>query len=312
MKKKLLKAFIFMLLVLPCTIVFGACKNGDEPPVTKVSSISIELLGEGVDYVADTNTLRFEYGVEVKLENEDLKVTANFDDDSTKEVSDYVVDYSTVKNTPNVGTYEITVKYAEKTASINIEVYPKKIAKPTMEADQIIVFQEDTIGDIKLEQGPESTFDANTMILVEGSDLTATDAGSYEFKVIPDANHVWEDFENDEREEVVFEWKIDKAIMYASNPTSLYFEYEEGVERTISFDLSREQFIPFNEFFEVSGTLSATEVGEYSFVIKLKEDKKVNYEFFENDEREEGVEFEYNADRTEITYFWKIVEPVQE
>ena len=51
MKKKLLKAFIFMLLVLPCTIVFGACKN-DEPPAAKVSSISIELLGDGVGALA--------------------------------------------------------------------------------------------------------------------------------------------------------------------------------------------------------------------------------------------------------------------
>jgi hypothetical protein len=239
---------------------------------------------------------------------EDFKVSASFDNNSTKEIGDYVIDLSSVENTPNVGTYEITFKYAEKTASINIEVYPKKIAKPTMEADQIIVFQEDTIGDIKLEQGPESTFDANTMILVEGSDLTATDAGSYEFKVVPDANHVWEDIENDEREEVVFEWKIDKATMYASNPDSLYFVYEEGVERTITFDLSRELFIPFNEFFEVSGDISATEIGEYEIVIKLKADKKINYEFFEI-YREEGVEFEYNADRTEITYFWKIVVP---
>ena len=306
MKKKLLKVFIFMLLVLPCSFVFGACKN-DEPPVAKVSSISIELLGDGVDYVADTNTLRFEYGTKIEFEKEDLKVTAKFDDNSTKEVSDYVVDLSSVKNTPNVGTYEITVKYAEKTASINIEVYPKKIAKPTMEDDQMIVFQEDTIGDIKLEQSPETTFDENTMTLVEGSVYSATDAGSYQFRIIPDSNHVWEDFETDEREEVVFEWVIDKATMYTSDPTSLYFEYEEGVERTISFDLSREQFIPFNEFFEVSGTLSATEVGEYSFVIKLKADKKINYEFFEI-YREEGVDFEYNADRTEITYFWKIVE----
>ena len=309
MKKNLFKMLIFMLLVIPCTVLFVACK--DKEPDAKVSSISVELIADGVDYVADTNTLRYEYGTEIVFEKEDFKVTASFDDDSTKDVSDYVVDMSKVENTPNVGTYEVTFKYAEKTAAINIEIYPKKIAKPTMEEDQILIFQEDTIGDIKLEQGPETTYDANAMVYVEGSVYTATDAGTYEFRIVPDSNHIWESYEDNDREEVVFEWSIDKAIMYASNPESLYFVYEEGVERTITFDLSREQFIPFNEFFEVSGDISATEVGEYQIVIKLKEDKKANYEFFEI-YREEGVEFEYNADRTEITYFWKIVEPVQE
>ena len=42
-------------------------------------------------------------------------------------------------------------------------------------------------------------------------------------------------------------------------------------------------------------------------LIKLKEDKKPNYKFFEI-YREEGIDFEYNADRTEITYFWKITD----
>ena len=309
MKKNLFKMLIFMLLVIPCTVLFVACK--DKEPDAKVSSISVELIADGVDYVADTNTLRYEYGTEIVFEKEDFKVTASFDDDSTKDVSDYVVDMSKVENTPNVGTYEVTFKYAEKTAAINIEIYPKKIAKPIMEEDQILIFQEDTIGDIKLEQRPETTYDANAMVYVEGSVYTATDAGTYEFRIVPDSNHIWESYEDNDREEVVFEWSIDKATMYASNPESLYFVYEEGVERTITFDLSREQFIPFNEFFEVSGDISATEVGEYQIVIKLKEDKKANYEFFEI-YREEGVEFEYNADRTEITYFWKIVEPVQE
>lgn len=308
MKKNMLKFLVFMLMVIPCTLCFGACKNDEEPPAAKVSSISVELATEGVDYVADTNTLRVEYGTEIDFSKGNFKVTASLDDDTTKEVSDYDIDFSSVENTPNVGSYEIVFKYAEKTAKINVEIYPKKIAKPVMEDDQIIVFMEDTIGDVKVLQTPETTFDENTMTLVEGSVYTAADAGSYEFKIVPDSNHIWESFEDNDREEVSFEWNINKAIMYASNPETLYFEYEEGVEHAITFDLSREQFIPFNEFFEVSGTLSATEVGEYSFVIKLKADKKINYEFFEI-YREEGVDFEYNADRTEITYFWEIIEP---
>ncbi len=307
MKKKWLKVLVFMLLVIPCTVLFASCKDEDVP--VNVASISIELASvEGVDYVADTNTLRFEYGTEIEFEKEDFKVTASFDNDTTKEISDYVIDLSSVENTPNVGSYEITFKYAEKTAKINVEIYPKKIAKPVMERDQIIVFMEDTIADIKIERTPEVTFDETSMVLVEGSVISAADAGSYEFRIVPDLNHIWENFEDNDREEVSFEWNINKATMYASNPESLLFEYEEGVEHTITFDLSREQFIPFNEFFEVSGELSATEVGEYSFVIKLKADKKLNYEFFDI-YRVEGIDFEYNADRTEITYFWEIIEP---
>ncbi len=308
MKKNVLKILVLMLLVIPCTLCFGACKNNDEPPAAKVTSISVELATDGVDYVADTNTLRFEYGTEIAFEKEDFKVTASLDNNSTKEVSAYEIDSSSVENTPNVGNYEITFKYAEKTAKINVEIYPKKIAKPVMEEGQIIVFMEDTIGDVKILQTPETTFDENLMTLVDGSVYTAADVGDYEFKIVPDSNHIWESFEDNDREEVVFEWNINKAIMYASNPESLLFEYEEGVEHTITFDLSREQFVPFNEFFEVFGELSATEVGEYSFVIKLKADKKVNYEFFDI-YREEGIDFEYNADRTEITYFWEIIEP---
>ena len=305
--KKILKYLMLMVLMVPCAILFVACKDDVElSSVANVSSISVEFVDDGVDYVADTNTLRFEYGTDIDFENKGFKVTANFDDGSTKEISDFVIDMSSVENMPNVGNYEITFKYAGKTASINVEVYPKKIAKPTMNVGQILIFQEDTIADVKLEQSPETTFDANSMNYVDGSIFSATDVGTYEFKIVPDSNHIWESFNDNEREEVVFEWEIEKAMMLTADPTSLLFEYEEGDEKIITFDLSREQFIPFNEFFEVSGTLSATEVGEYSFVVKLKEDKKLNYEFFDI-YREEGVEFEYNADRTEITYFWKII-----
>ncbi len=308
MKKRLLKILVFMLILIPTAFVFGACKDDETQTPANVTSISISLeSGSGVDYVSDTNTLRFEYGTEISFDKEDFKVSATFDDSTTAVITDYTVELSSEQNTPNVGTYEIEISYQGKSAKVNVEVYPKKIAKPVMENEQMLVFMEDTIADEKTVQTPVTTFDENTMIIVSGSVIEATDAGEYQFKIVPNSNHVWEDYETDEREEVVFDWEIDKATMYASDPTSLLFEYEEGVQQTITFDLSREQFIPFNEFFEVSGTLSATEVGNYSFVIKLKAGKKENYEFFDI-YREEGVDFEYNDDRTEITYFWKIID----
>lgn len=312
MKNKILKFFIIMLLAIPCTILFAACKDDSEVNEgeigSKVASISVELVtDEYVDYVADTNTIRFEYGEVISFEKSEFKVTAKFNDDSTKEVSDYVVDLSSVENTPNVGIYEISFTYAEKTSKINVEIYPKKISKPTMKEGQILIFLEDTIVDKKISRTPETTFDEDTMMLVDGSVMVAEDAGNYEFKIVPDSNHIWDSFEDNEREEVVFEWKIDKAIMYSSDIETLLFEYEEGVERTISFDLSREQFFPFDEFFEITGTTSATEVGKYSFVMKLKPEKIMNYEIVDI-YREEGIDFQYNADKTAITYFWEIVE----
>lgn len=306
MKKRIVRILVLMLMVLPCAMCFGACKDSEESPASSVASISVELSSDkGVDYVAHTNTLRFKYGAEISLDKDDFKVSANYDDETTTVVSDYTLDISSVENTPNVGIYEIQFIYGGKIALINVEIYCKKITKPIINSEQMLVFMEDTIAGEKIVQSPETTFDENTMNLVEGSVYSATDTGAYQFKIVPDANHVWETFETDEREEVVFDWKIEKATMYASEIETLYFDYEEGIERRITFDLSREQFIPFNEFFEVTGTISATEVSEYSFVVKLKEDKKLNYEFFEIF-REEGVEFEYNADRTEITYFWEI------
>lgn len=306
MKRKLLKIFAIIFMMIPCMFIFASCDKNDDASKNKsvVSSLSVCLADNNAfEYIEDTNTLRFEYG-SVNVEKSNFEVTAVYDDLTTMVVSDYLLDTASIKNA-DVGTYEITFTYAEKTAKLNIEIYPKKILKPSSSGDLTFDFREDTILDIKISNAPDVTFDENTMEYVEGSVASATDVGKYQIKIVPDKNHIWETFDNNNKEEVVFDWEIKKIKMVASEIRSLSFTYQEGVTHTISFDRSREQYFPFDEFFEVTGTISASEKGNYSFVVTLKPEKQANYEIFEIYYDDEY--YDYNEDLTAVTYYWEIV-----
>lgn len=302
MRKKLLLAIMFMMI--PCVLVFAGCGKSDDttPAQPMVASISVGLAENNeIEYVSDTNTLRFEYG-SVSVNKSDFEVMANYDNSTQVSVSEFSLDATSIENA-DVGTYEITFSYAEKTAKINVEIYPKKIAKPTYTGSLIFDFRETISG--KISNAPSVTFDEDTMEYVEGSVLSATDVADYQIKIVPNKNHIWESFDENDTEEVVFDWKIQKAKMIACRIEKLSFNYEEGVTHTITFDRSREQYFPFDEYFEVAGTISATEKNTYSFTVTLKPEKMASYEIFEV--YCDDADYEYNADLTAITYYWKIV-----
>lgn len=303
MRKKLLMLAI-MFMMIPCVFIFASCGKNDDTDSAQpvVSSISVGLAENNeIEYVSDTNTLRFEYG-SVSIDKDDFKVTANYDNSTNMVVSDFSLDATSVENA-DVGTYEIKFSYAGKIAKINVEIYPKKIAKPTYTGSLTFDFRETISG--KKSSAPSITFDENTMEYVEGSVLEAIEVANYQIKVVPDKNHVWEEFEESDTEEVVFDWEIKKAKLTACRIETLSFNYEEGVVRTITFDRSREQYRPFDEYFEVTGTISATEKNTYSFTVTLKPEKMASYEISEV--WCDADDYEYNADLTAITYYWKIV-----
>lgn len=338
MKKRLLKFLVVMLLVIPCTLIFSACgdkKDDNTTPtpgqsetstpapegdsdnesevVVTLESIDVELeSAHSFDYDEDTNTISFVYGTSIEFLKENFILSANYSDESSITVTDYEIDATELDGIPDVGDYVIEFNYQEKTASINVEITPKPIARPVSSQSQIARFTYNEDDGVAVEhEVAVDEFDENTMEYVTGSVFSASDAGTYEIKVVPKSNYVWEANEELRQEESIeainFEWVIERKVIYTSSPESLSFEYEEGASKEITFvDFS--EFFPFESFFEVvaGSTLSATEKGTYTVTVALKSEKADNY-FLRELEYEEGVDFEYNEDITTITYTWTIV-----
>ena len=335
MKRILLKLCLIMFLVIPCTFVFSACggdkdkkseteqsqdpsPEGDstdpeEPEVVvTLDGISVELAEEhGFAYDEETNTISFVYADEIAFEKDSFVVNANYSDESSVVVTDYEIDASELEGTPDVGNYVLKFVFEEKEASINVKVNPKPIAKPVNNwgSTKSYTFNEDNSGEAQLNSVEIEGFDENTMETLEGSLFTASAVGDYFIEIVPKSNYIWEANEETGEEAnsdaVRFEWSITKRQIFMSSPEALEFVYAEGEEREIVFvDFS--EFFKFEDYFEViDGTVSAEDAGTYTVTVALKEEKSVNY-YINEINFEEGVDFEYNEDRTQITYTWVI------
>lgn len=329
MKNILKKILVFMLIIVPTAAMLVGCgKDKTDPPAetpatptapvtpaappaetpATMTGITATIVGEHTEFVYDeeSNTIKFEYGTEVELEKADIEVLANYSNNTTSIVSNFEVDLTAINAGFAAGNYKILVEVDEFEAEINVEVSEKKIQKPVYVKDNNIhpyIKNLSTPFEISFE-----SFDENTMKIVEGSVTAADEAGIYQVRVVPNDNYVWEEFDETNKEELVFEWEITKAPIIMSSPAELEFVYD-GTEKTLVFvDYNNES--KFEDFFEiVSGDVSATAVGEYTVVIKLKEAAAKNYQIYEI-EWTESVDFEYNEDRTEITFNWQIVSNV--
>lgn len=340
MKKILMKLCLIMLLIIPCTFVFAACggdKDKDDKPKTEQSEseptpegdsdeeepevvvlldgISVELADEhGFAYDEETNTISFVYADEIAFEKDSFVVNANYSDESSVVVTDYEIDSSAFDETPDVGDYVLKFVFEQKEANINVKITPKPIAKPVNNwgSTKSYTFNEDNSGtaDIYSPVDEIEGYDAETMEFSEDSTLESGVVDDYVIKVIPKSNYVWEaneEFGEEENTDAVrFEWSVTKRQIFMSSPETLEFAYEEGVEREVVFvDFS--EFFKFEDYFEViDGTISAEDAGTYTVTISLKEEKLANY-YINEINFEEGVDFEYNEDKTQITYTWKIV-----
>lgn len=325
MKKNLFRFLMIMFLVVPCALMFSACgkkkdndtgetpNGGNQSPIPEkvVSELSLELAEEhGFDYDAETNTITFVYGDEIEILKEKFVLTATYEDESTLLVSDYTIDDASVENTPNVGTYTVNFTYKQKTASVNVKINPKPIERPTIE-NSVFNFQQ-TFDGIKTMHTPEIVgFDVNSMEYVDGSTISSENAGKFFIDVIPNQNHVWSDTED--REVIKFDWQVNKASAFIAGFEEFTFEHD-GNDKTVEIFEYNPQFYPFDKYFEIDtahSVLTASEVGEYAVVIKLREEFASNYVIFDfmNDARnDDGVgDFSLNAEENVITYYWQIV-----
>ena len=325
MKKILLKLCLIMFLVVPCALMFSACgkkkddgtgetpNGGNQPAVPEkvVSELSLELAEEhGFDYDAETNTITFVYGDEIEILKEKFVLTATYEDESTLLVSDYEIDDTSIENIPNVGDYVVNITYKQKTASVNVKINPKPIERPTIE-NSVFNFQQ-TFDGIKTMHTPEIVgFDVNSMECVDGSTSSSENAGKFFIDVIPNQNHIWSDTED--REVIRFDWQVNKASAFIAGFEEFTFNYD-GEDKTVEIYDYNPQFYPFDRYFEIdtdNSVLTASEVGEYVVVIKLKEEFANNYvifDFMNKKRNDNGVgDFVLNAEENIITYYWQIV-----
>ena len=335
MKRKFLKALFMFMFVIPFTLFFAACGSDDDdsPETTPVSVTDISVIlaeNSELDYNAETNTISFEYGTEIALQKNDFVVTAIYEDETSGVVGDYSIDLGKSSGILDVGKYEATFSYKNKDAKVNIKVYPKAIDKPT-ELQLVTILKNNSesvreyaVGDIvstiyRMDRisGYENIyefriagFDASMINFVDGSVSKTSQAGEYQVVVEPTKNYVWKEFDESQTEKIAFDWKIEKSSVYMSSPESLLFEYD-GEVKTINF-INKSMVSNFADYFEIiEGTVSASEKGKYSFTVGLNELKKNNYSILETVYKRinaSGIgDFEYNEDRTEITYYWEIV-----
>ena len=314
MRKILLKVLVSIVFVIPVIFGLTSCKNKEKTetppetpaaPVVTVVSIKAEVDNSAskFNYDKTSNTISVEYSTELEIEKTDLVLTATKSDETTEVVTDYVLDLSEVDGVVDVGNYKIKLTYDNKVAEINVNVYPKAIDKPTFSVVKDYTYFRDFLGFVSTYEPEVFGFDANSMKYAADSTLQAQNVGDYKVKIDLKDNYVWKNYTSSNTETVVFDWKIKRADVNAVSPENLTFLYTEGVANNITFANQSE----FDKYFEiVSGTTSAIERNRYSFVVKLNENYFDNYAIVEN-LYFEGVDFEYNEDKTMITYYWEIL-----
>ena len=125
MKKKILIFVMAFAIIFPAAFLLSACDGKDGK---KVQSITVDslLIGDSVEY---------EYGTNINdiFSLENMKVTAIYDDNSTKVLSsdEYTVEFSKntnpideIKSVPDVGYYGISVFYEGAFDGITFTVIP--------------------------------------------------------------------------------------------------------------------------------------------------------------------------------------------
>lgn len=134
MKSKLAKILLSFAFVVLCCFGFTACKKTD----AKLSSIKVELVND--NYTMSSEVITKEFGENYQLKSSDFKVTAIFDDDSTKELSlktDTVDGFTFSSTIPTeslddgktpIGDYVLTFGYADiENVDIDFKVTKKTI-----------------------------------------------------------------------------------------------------------------------------------------------------------------------------------------
>lgn len=174
------------------------------------------------------NKLTYEYGD--TLATTGMVVTASYSDSQTKTVTSYSCSPTTFST---VGNQVVTVSYTEngvtQTATFNITVNRKSVAKPTWKSNLTYT------GSAQSVSSTSYWNNYNISYMTIGGTTSATNAGTYIATFIPGSNYRWADGTTSA---INVNWTINKAIGSLSvNPTTVAINgnnYSFGVAVTIT------------------------------------------------------------------------------
>lgn len=174
------------------------------------------------------NKLTYEYGD--TLATAGLVVTASYSDSQTKTVTGYSCSPTTFST---IGNQVVTVSYTEngvtQTATFNVTVNRKSIAKPTWKSNLTYT------GSAQSVSSASYWNNYNTSYMTIGGTTSATNAGTYIATFTPGSNYRWADGTTTA---INVNWTINKATGSLSvNPTTVAINgnnYSSGVAVTIT------------------------------------------------------------------------------
>ena len=174
------------------------------------------------------NKLTYEYGD--TLATAGMVVTASYSDSQTKTVTNYSCSPTTFST---VGNQVVTVSYTEngvtQTATFNVTVNRKSVAKPTWKSNLTYT------GSAQSVSSTSYWNNYNTSYMTIGGTTSATNAGTYIATFIPGSNYRWADGTTSA---INVNWTINKATGSLSvNPTTVAINgnnYSSGVAVTIT------------------------------------------------------------------------------
>lgn len=174
------------------------------------------------------NKLTYEYGD--TLATTGMVVTASYSDSQTKTVTSYSCSPTTFST---VGNQVVTVSYTEngvtQTATFNITVNRKSVAKPTWKSNLTYT------GSAQSVSSTSYWNNYNTSYMTIGGTTSATNAGTYIATFIPGSNYRWADGTTTA---INVNWTINKAAGSLSvSPTTVAINgnnYSSGVAVTIT------------------------------------------------------------------------------
>lgn len=275
MRKKIATLLLAFAFILPCSLLFTACRNDDDHGKAKVTSIAVELVS--TDYTMTDNTITVPWGIKVELDSSDFTVTATLDNSETKVISektntqDGFTFSSTIPNdaiTP-IGEYSITFSHENVEEDIEIDV---NVVKTNVDMTGVEWNYTNSYTYDKTEKVVELTglptgvsVEYKTKLSTENGDGEvgngATNAGSYTTTAI----FTYSDTEHyNAIPNMVLNWEIEKADIVVSSVTTQLFTYD-GTEKTATITST----LPEGVQATITGETTGTDADVYDIIVSF-------------------------------------------
>lgn len=309
MRKRLLSFLMSMFVIVPCFMMLTACGGDPPPPAKTLQYIEIDVVNTNLE--VDGPNIYYTYGETVSLSKSDFKVTANYDDSTSEEVTDYTIDTSAMTSTtPDVGYYTVPFDYQGRQEYIYINVDFALIAAIDDIEDVYVEYNGEeqdimsTIDSALQESGKPtltSLIDSGKVVLSSDSVTSATNAGHYTIDINPTGNYAWEDVDNGYTTgNKIINWEVkpkELAIPVLSEDTFVYKHYKDeslgggsfiyrGVAQKPDIDFGdtpRNIITIYDNDNEIVEDISSqTDAGHYTMMFEIKEEYRDNYVFADN------------------------------